>query len=212
MWIVYLALAAALGFLGVKIWRVETEHPFRNPRSRTPSPMEEVAPRIGSGGSTHVKRFSARENLLTPAEASFFGVLRVAMGEEHYVFSKVRMADLLQPTQQDPSARQKAFNQISAKHLDFVICHASTFEIFAAVELDDSSHKEAARLERDAFMNESFQQAGIPLIRIPARLGYSVEEIRTAFQKARGLSPSAAQEFITRPARSTDEPAAALAA
>src|SRR5690606_6588925 len=59
MWFVYLTLLAALGYLGLKIWRVETEHPFRNPRGLPPAAGQEAAPRFRSSGATHVKRYAA---------------------------------------------------------------------------------------------------------------------------------------------------------
>lgn len=62
--------------------------------------------------------------LLTPAERSFYGVLISAVGDSALVFSKVRVADVLKPQKGlDRSNWQRAFNRISSKHFDFVLCN-----------------------------------------------------------------------------------------
>ena len=45
-----------------------------------------------------------------------------------------------------PSERQAAFNRISSKVLDFVLCDPNNLAIIAAIELDDSSHKRNDRI------------------------------------------------------------------
>jgi hypothetical protein len=61
--------------------------------------------------------------LFTPAERSFFGVLHQAAGKDFLVFGKVRVADIVAvKTGIGRSAWRAAFNQISQKHFDFVLC------------------------------------------------------------------------------------------
>lgn len=63
------------------------------------------------------------ETLFTPAERSFLGVLQQAVGNNAAIFAKVRVADIVEPkTGLSRSARQKAFNKISAKRFDFLLC------------------------------------------------------------------------------------------
>ena len=45
------------------------------------------------------------------------------------------------------------------------------------MELDDRSHQRADRKERDEFVNEVFKAAGLPLLHVPARRGYVVNEL-----------------------------------
>jgi hypothetical protein len=123
------------------------------------------------------ERFESRGTLFSPAEASFFGALKLAVGDGFEVFAKVRMADVLQPVQKGRDGKA-AFNEISQKHLDFVICRAGAWEIVGAVELDDASHRRNAGVVRDAFVNIIFAGAGIPLVRMPAQAHYSIQELR----------------------------------
>ena len=50
--------------------------------------------------------------------------------------------------------------------------------MIGVIELDDSSHKRDSRREADQFVNRVLAAAGVPIVRIPARRGYSPAEIR----------------------------------
>jgi hypothetical protein len=48
----------------------------------------------------------------------------------------------------------------------------------AGIELDDALHQRLDRQERDAFVEEVFSTAKLPLIRVRAQRAYSVEQLR----------------------------------
>ncbi|MDD5369401.1 MAG: DUF2726 domain-containing protein, partial [Anaerolineaceae bacterium] len=52
-----------------------------------------------------------------------------------------------------------------------------------AIELDDRSHERADRVERDEFVDQVFAAANLPLVRIPARAGYSAHDIQTTLER-----------------------------
>jgi len=52
-----------------------------------------------------------------------------------------------------------------------------------AIELDDSSHKRAARQERDSFVDSALAAAGLPILHVPARSGYNAQELADAIQQ-----------------------------
>ena len=106
----------------------------------------------------------------------------MALPEAFVIIPKVRMADVIEPAQQHASDRQSALNKISSKHVDYLICRKENWEFCAAVELDDASHGKQARIERDEFVDEAFEQAQVPLVRFRARQGYSLESIRKEFR------------------------------
>jgi hypothetical protein len=122
--------------------------------------------------------FMAKESPFTAAEARFLRVLDDALGEEYRVFAKLRLADLLDVRGERGAAWLRAFNQISAKHVDFVVCRRETLEVVAAVELDDRSHQAPGRQRRDAFVDRVFATAELPLARVPVRRAYLPDEIR----------------------------------
>lgn len=123
--------------------------------------------------------YQSRATLLTPAEQSFYAALRLAADEKSAIFAKVRLADLLEVQPGLPRPEHfRAFNRISAKHVDFVLCDHVTSRLLCAIELDDSSHVRRDRQHRDRFLNDALSAAGIPLLRIPAQRNHRIEELR----------------------------------
>ena len=134
--------------------------------------------------------YESRGHLLSPAERSFLGVLDQATEGEFRVLTKVRLADLIKTKPGiGPGERQKAFNKIQSKHLDFVLCDPDDYSIQAVVELDDSSHSKTSRRKRDEFVDRALESADIPVTRIPARRSYSVEQVRTTLEEMREGTP-----------------------
>jgi very-short-patch-repair endonuclease len=122
--------------------------------------------------------------LFTPAERSFLGVLNQAIDGDTIVFGKVRVADVLAP--QNGSTRsvwQKAFNKISSKHFDFVLCSKADLSVFCAIELDDSSHNQSKQKIRDAFIEGACKSADFSLIRFVAKSTYTVNDIQKALRE-----------------------------
>jgi len=133
--------------------------------------------RAGGGASTFVYR--RKPYLLSKAERSFYGVLTQTVGGKALIFSKVRVADVLAPQKSlNRSNWQQAFNKISAKHLDFLLCDPQDCAVKLAIELDDASHGSAKRQKRDAFLERACESAGLPLLRIRAARGYGVADLR----------------------------------
>jgi very-short-patch-repair endonuclease len=121
--------------------------------------------------------------LLTPAERSFFGVLDQAVSSDFRIFAKVRLADLVRPAASgNRSEWQRAFNRISSKHVDFVLCDLRSLSVLGVVEIDDQSHKDAGRRGRDAFVDEALGAAGIPVVRFEAKRSYHAASLRQAVQ------------------------------
>jgi hypothetical protein len=121
--------------------------------------------------------YHLRDNFLSPAELSFYNVLRTVIGSRAVLLSKVALGDVFWVKQNDPSRFRIYTNKIDRKHVDFLICHAVTMQPLVGVELDDKSHQRQDHQERDAFVNEVFQAAGLPLLHIPARRSYRPEEL-----------------------------------
>jgi len=92
---------------------------------------------------------------------------------------KVRVADVMIPKKGlSPSERQRAFNKISAKHFDFLLCDNNDLSVICAVELNDSSHQSSNRQKRDEFLKGACGAAGIPLIQVPAKSSYVIDEVK----------------------------------
>lgn len=132
------------------------------------------------------------KSFLTPAERSFLGVLDSVAGSDCRIFSKVRLADVIAVKNGlSKSARQSALNRINRKHIDFVICNPADLSILCAVELDDRSHNRTDRKERDQFIDKALDTAGIPILHIKTKAGYTPAELLAALANVKGIKPTA---------------------
>lgn len=122
--------------------------------------------------------YRLRDDFLSAAELSYYRVLSTAVAGRGVVLAKVGLADLFFVPRGEGSTG--AWNRIARKHVDFVVCAPDTVRPLLGVELDDRSHERANRKERDGFVDEVFRAAGLPLLRVPVRSGYSVTELAAA--------------------------------
>ena len=111
-----------------------------------------------------------RKSLLSPAELAFYNVLKDVLGDRFVILLKVGVRDLVEITNRE--VNQAAFNRVAAKHVDFVLCDQVTLHPLVAIELDDSSHYQRDRADRDAFINELFRVIGVALIRHRVQMAY----------------------------------------
>lgn len=79
-----------------------------------------------------------------------------------YLFAKVRLLDLVEPRKNQK--RYKAcFYKVQAKHVDFVLCNEKLVAKWI-VELDDASHQQKKRVERDTFVDEVLKSTGYVIL------------------------------------------------
>jgi very-short-patch-repair endonuclease len=78
---------------------------------------------------------------------------------------KVRLLDLIEPRRGE--GFMSALGKIQSKHVDFVICDQNLY-IKAIVELDDKSHDQPDRQERDRFVDDVLTSVGYTVIRTRA--------------------------------------------
>lgn len=140
---------------------------------------------VGKSGADVGERADLRYvgcgSLLTEAERGFYPVLVEAAragAEPCLVMCKVRVGDLIRPAEGlDRSAATGLRNRANQKHVDFVVVRASDFGVVAAVELDDASHRQKGRRERDAFLEGAMAAAGVRLVRVPWARAYGLEDV-----------------------------------
>lgn len=151
--------------------------------------------KISSVSDTTEINFELINSVFTPAERSFFGVLNQVVGDEVEILAKVRVADVLRPQKGlGKSAWQTAFNKISRKHFDFVLCNKGDMSVICGIELNDKSHKSSDRKKRDSFLLEACKSAKLPLVMISAQSNYSLSEIRKMLSEY--ISPAPVEEHV----------------
>lgn len=106
--------------------------------------------------------------LLTKNEWSFYRAIKpIADKYKLHIIAKVRIADIVSVKKGlSNKARSSAFNRIKSKHFDFLLCNPQNLAVKAAIELDDSSHDEIDRQQRDYFVDKICETIKLPLIRV----------------------------------------------
>lgn len=153
-------------------------------------------PRIEESDSEkpNVFPYRVRDDFLSPAEQSFYQVIKGMMGEHFTICPKVGLADLFFVIR--PNENKSAYNHINRKHVDFLICAAKTMKPVFAIELDDSTHSQEKRIARDEFVDQVFAAARLPIVHIPAQMSYSTAELGGLFRNAVQASNAAAPEPV----------------
>jgi hypothetical protein len=132
-----------------------------------------------AGGGAKAGVYYLRKSLFTPAERSFLGVLEPNLPSGVRVFGKVRLEDIFGvKAGLERGERQAARNRINRKHVDFLLVRSSDLAPLAGIELDDSSHDEDDRKERDSFVDSAFASAGLPMLHVPAQKAYAPAEVK----------------------------------
>jgi hypothetical protein len=124
--------------------------------------------------------YRLRDDFLSPAEHTFYLVLKNMMGEHFTICPKISLAEIFFVVR--PNENMTAYNKINRKHVDFLICDPKKMAPLFGIELDDSSHKRADRADRDEFVENAFDAAGLPLLRIPVRANYNTSELGALFR------------------------------
>ena len=75
---------------------------------------------------------------------------------------KVRLLDIIEP-RKGAKKYKTLFYKIQAKHVDFLICDQKMY-IKAIIELDDNSHNQTSRKERDDFVDSILRSVGYKVI------------------------------------------------
>jgi very-short-patch-repair endonuclease len=65
----------------------------------------------------------------------------------------------------DRMSRMAALSKVASKSVDFAVVELASGDVVLVVELDDRSHDQTERRERDAFVNAVLEYSGIPIRR-----------------------------------------------
>jgi hypothetical protein len=150
--------------------------------------------------------YHIRDDFLSPAELNFYRVLGTATGDWAVVCPKVSLGDLFYAQTGSYATNVAYRNKIDRKHVDFLLCDSRSMHPLLGVELDDGSHQRAYRQERDRFVEEVFEAAGLPLLRIEVQTSYNVQALSAALRDWAGVNePQPASRAERKAAVHTEE-------
>lgn len=126
-----------------------------------------------------------KTHLLTKNEYHEYKKLKHYADQNNLIICpKVRLLDIIVP--RAGYNNLAALGKINSKHVDFVICDDKLY-VKGIVEIDDNSHKQQDRIERDKFVDSVLTSVGYKVVHT-----YSVtEETLSCFiEKKEGMSSS----------------------
>ena len=102
--------------------------------------------------------------LLTYNEKAAYKILKQICDKNNlHLMTKVRLLDIVEPVWR--IYRYKTYlYKIQAKHVDFVICDEKLVAR-CIIELDDNSHDQEERMERDRFVDRVLESVGYQVLR-----------------------------------------------
>ena len=146
IWIIVLAVIV----LAIELYRA------KKPQQGN-TPIETDTPK------TDYSQSYQRKYLLTKNEYREYMTLRkIAAEKDLIICPKVRLLDIIEPRKGEKDYKSLFF-KVQAKHVDFVICDKD-LRIKAVLELDDNSHDQKDRQNRDAFVDQILTSVGYKVI------------------------------------------------
>ena len=122
----------------------------------------------GKSSSKPKFQYGRQKYIMTPAERECYDALIAEMGFDYFFFPQIHLDAIVYPNSTGRD-RLYAFRHINQKSVDFVACSKRDMQPLFAVELDDKTHSQSQRVERDKEVERILQGAGIPLIRVENR-------------------------------------------
>jgi len=123
-------------------------------------------------------RYFLKHSLLTPTEKEFLKVLEQVVGNHYRIEAQVPLSAIVKPI--DSNARYTNygdFNKIRAKSIDYVL-YDKDYVPCLAIELDDYTHLQSNRIERDHFIDEVMRGVGLRIMHVPVAYIYDQDFLR----------------------------------
>ncbi len=117
--------------------------------------------------------------ILSPMEEQLYSWLKASGGDRCVILCKPQLSEFIKH-----GPERGAFNRISQKSVDFLICRPHDLTPMLAIELDDKTHHSRHRRQRDEFVNNLFAAIGLPLLRLPNWQMSQVHQICTYLNQA----------------------------
>lgn len=115
--------------------------------------------------------YKVRETFVTPTEREYLTAIKNVLPKEYYLQPQVSLRSVIDRT--DDAYYQNELYRI----IDACIFDKSSFKPLVLVEINDSSHNQPKRIERDKKVKMICEEAGIPLVTFWVKYGVNEEYI-----------------------------------
>jgi hypothetical protein len=148
-----------------------------------------------------IKGCYKKTSYLTKTELNFYLEMKKAIADEYTIGFQTRIIDLFNMPKNlrknNYSQYMKIFNKFNKKTVDFIILDKN-LNILCAIELDDASHNQQARLNRDYEVNQLFAYIKIPLVRYKVGSKYNFEVLNNILLKLNEIEQALSIEKIKK--------------
>lgn len=115
--------------------------------------------------------YEPRKNLITQVEQNFYDAIKLSVPNGYFVFPQVNLAAFIQRTD---DAR---FHNELFRNVDFLVTDPQYKPIFI-IEINDQTHLNSNRKERDEKVGKICEEAGIPIVKFWTSYGVNPEYIK----------------------------------
>lgn len=121
--------------------------------------------------------YKRKDFLMSRPEHEFFDILMDVLEGQCYVFPQIHLPNILNNKIVGQNWRG-SFRHIDEKSVDFVICDKKYIKPLLAIELDDRTHSQNNRKDRDKEVERILSEANMPLLRFGNNGHFNKEEIK----------------------------------
>ena len=120
--------------------------------------------------------YELKESLLTKVEKEYLTAVKQQLPEGYFVQPQVNLASIIKKT--DDS---KFYNELY-RNIDACVFNTE-YKPILLIEINDSTHNQSQRIERDKKVKLICEEAGIPLIRFWTSYGINAEYMKSKFSE-----------------------------
>ena len=115
--------------------------------------------------------YNLKRNLITKSEQGFFHAIQASLPEGYFVFPQINLASFIYKTD------DSKFHNELFRNVDFLITDAA-YAPKIVIEINDQTHLNADRKERDEKVKNICEEAGIPIMRLWTSYGINNDYIK----------------------------------
>lgn len=174
-WKLILAIAL-IAIAGILLWRyLKKQKQIELPSGEAASPTlsgETVAPAVNSEKTT----YTSKTSLMTECEKGFFDAIKKIASPKYIVQPQINLASII-----NKESHSKYQNELF-RNIDFGILDQN-YKLLVLIEINDATHTERNRRERDQKVQTICKEAGIPLITFWTKYGVNESYIKQQLAK-----------------------------
>lgn len=121
--------------------------------------------------------YEAKPSLITQSEQVYFEAIKNSLPQGYHAFPQINLASIIS------KSYNATYHNELFRNLDFVITDA-TYAPKIAVEINDQTHLNKNRKERDTKVKNILEEAGIPLIKLWTSYGVNQEYVKNKIDES----------------------------